>query len=103
MEWTITIEGKNESATIFRREVRIDRSWKRLLDEEVALAIEESMKFMAALQSEAETYSLSSDLPGLPRVPTGQGLHGIRDARGAQSPLGAVPGLSLGIAGAFAP
>jgi hypothetical protein len=62
VEWTITIEGKNEFADVCRREVRIDKSWKRLFDGEVGLSIEEGKKIMAALQSavvnhEAETYS----------------------------------------------
>ena len=63
VEWTITIEGKNEFGDVCRREVRIDTSWKRLLDGEVGLSIEEGKKIMTALQNavvnhEAETYSL---------------------------------------------
>jgi hypothetical protein len=63
VEWTITIEGKNEFGDVCRREVRIDKSWERLFDGEVGLSIEEGKKIMGALQSavvnhEAETYSL---------------------------------------------
>ncbi|NRP21997.1 hypothetical protein LPJGGPFB_05256 [Ensifer adhaerens] len=63
VEWTITIQGKNEFGDVSRREVRIDKSWERLFDGEVGLSIEEGKKIMAALQSvvvshEAETYSL---------------------------------------------
>ena len=63
VEWTITIEGKNEFGDACRREVRIDKSWERLFDGEVGLSIEEGKKIMTALQSavvnhEAETYSL---------------------------------------------
>jgi hypothetical protein len=62
VEWTITIEGKNEFGDVCRREVRIDKSWERLFDGEVGLSIEEGKKIMGALQSavvnhEAETYS----------------------------------------------
>ncbi|MET3588362.1 hypothetical protein ABID21_004498, partial [Pseudorhizobium tarimense] len=31
VEWTITIEGKNEFGDICRKAVRIDKSWERLL------------------------------------------------------------------------
>ncbi|MCC2613866.1 hypothetical protein ABK249_28505 [Neorhizobium sp. Rsf11] len=63
VEWTMTIEGKNEFGDVCRGEVRIDKSWEHLFDGEVGLSIEESKKIMAALQSavvnhEAETYSL---------------------------------------------
>jgi len=37
VEWTITIEGKNEFDDACRREVRIDKSWERLFDGEVGL------------------------------------------------------------------
>ncbi len=61
VEWTITIEGKNEFGDVCRREVRIDKSWERLFDGEIGLSIDDSKKIMAALQSavvnhEAETY-----------------------------------------------
>jgi hypothetical protein len=63
VEWTITIQGKNEFGDVCRREVRVDKSWERLFDGEVGLSIEAGKKIMAALQGavvshEAETYSL---------------------------------------------
>ncbi|MGV1810424.1 hypothetical protein ACQZ6P_29585, partial [Rhizobium rhizogenes] len=63
MEWTITIEGKNEFGDACRRKVRIDKNWEHLFDGEVGLSIEEGKKIMTALQSavvnhEAETYSV---------------------------------------------
>lgn len=115
VEWTITIEGKNEFGDVCRREVRIDKSWERLFDGEVGLSIEEGKKIMAALQSaivnhEAETYSLFRRVcPDCQTFRPGQGLHdatdpnSLRDSRGAQSPLSAVPDCHPGIAGAFAP
>jgi len=62
LEWTITIQGKNEFGDVCRREVRVDKSWERLFDGEVGLSIEAGKKIMAALQGavvshEAETYS----------------------------------------------
>ncbi|WP_065011820.1 MULTISPECIES: ISKra4 family transposase [Mesorhizobium] len=63
VEWTITIEGRNEFGDICRKEVRIDKSWERLFDGDIGLSIDAGKKIMAALQSavvnhEAETYSL---------------------------------------------
>jgi len=62
VEWTITIEGRNEFGDICRKEVRIDKSWERLFDGDIGLSIDEGKKIMAALQSaavnhEAETYA----------------------------------------------
>ena len=63
MEWTITIEGKNEFGDVCRKELRIEKSWERLFDGDLGLSIDDGKKIMAALQSavvnhEAETYSL---------------------------------------------
>lgn len=63
VEWTITIEGKNEFGNVCREQVRIGKSWERLSDGEIGFSIEEGKKVMAALQSavvnhEAETYAL---------------------------------------------
>ncbi|RWD73702.1 MAG: ISKra4 family transposase, partial [Mesorhizobium sp.] len=63
VEWTITIEGRNEFGDVCRKAVRIDKSWERLFDGDLGLSIEDSKTIMAALQSavvnhEAETYSL---------------------------------------------
>lgn len=38
VEWTVTIEGKNEFGDVCRREVRIDKSWERLYDGEIGLS-----------------------------------------------------------------
>lgn len=32
VEWTITIEGRNEFGDVCRKAVRIDKSWERLFD-----------------------------------------------------------------------
>lgn len=63
VEWTITIEGKNEFGDICRKEVRIDNRWEQLFDGDLGLSIEDGKKIMEALQNavvnhEAETYSL---------------------------------------------
>jgi hypothetical protein len=63
VEWTITIEGKNEFGDVCRRNVRIEKSWESLFDGDIGLSIADGKKIMAALQSavvnhEAETYSL---------------------------------------------
>ncbi|WVT75607.1 hypothetical protein QM996_25445 (plasmid) [Sinorhizobium chiapasense] len=41
VEWTITIEGKNEFGDICRKEVRIAKSWERLFDGDRGLSIED--------------------------------------------------------------
>ncbi|PZR87697.1 MAG: hypothetical protein DI537_25425 [Stutzerimonas stutzeri] len=63
IEWTITIEGKNEFGDVCKKAVGIDKSWERLFDGGIGLLIEDSKTIMTALQSavvahEAETYSL---------------------------------------------
>ena len=63
MEWTITIEGKNEFGDVCRKELRIEKNWEHLFDGDIGLSIDDGKKIMAALQSavvnhEAETYSL---------------------------------------------
>ncbi|MBU4530877.1 MAG: hypothetical protein KUA37_14300 [Desulfomicrobium sp.] len=63
VEWTITIEGKNEFGEVCRKTVRIDKSWERLFDGDIGLSIEDGKTIMTALHSavvahEAETYSL---------------------------------------------
>ncbi len=63
LEWTITIEGRNEFGDTCRKEVRVEKSWERLFDGDVGLSINDGKKIMAAVQSavvshEAETYSL---------------------------------------------
>ncbi|CAN7759389.1 hypothetical protein LJR257_006794 [Ensifer adhaerens] len=47
VEWTITIQGKNEFGDVCSREVRVDKSWERLFDGEVGLSIEAGKKIMA--------------------------------------------------------
>ncbi|NLS06964.1 hypothetical protein HGP14_27065 [Rhizobium sp. P32RR-XVIII] len=63
VEWTITIEGKNEFGDTCRKEVRIDKSWERLFEGEIGFSINDGKKILAALQSavvghEAETFCL---------------------------------------------
>lgn len=63
VEWTITIEGRNEFGDTCRKEVRIDKTWESLFDGDIGLSIDDGKKIMAALQRtvvshEAETYSL---------------------------------------------
>ncbi|MFK0167065.1 hypothetical protein [Rhizobium sp. NPDC090279] len=53
VEWTITIEGKNEFGDTCRKEVRIDKSWERLFDGEIGFSIDDGKKIMVALQSAA--------------------------------------------------
>lgn len=63
VEWTLTIEGRNEFGETCRKEVRIDKSWESLFDGDIGLSIGDSKKIMAALQNavvnhDAETYAL---------------------------------------------
>ena len=39
VEWTITIEGKNEFGDVCRREMRITKSWESLFDGDIGLSI----------------------------------------------------------------
>ena len=62
VEWTITIEGRNEFGDTRRKEIRIDKSWESLFDGNIGLSIGDGKKIMSVLQSaavnqEAETYS----------------------------------------------
>ncbi|HTN64425.1 MAG TPA: hypothetical protein VL147_23180 [Devosia sp.] len=63
MEWTISIERKNEFCDICRREIRINKSDERLRDGDLGLSINDGKKIMVALQTavmtqEAEAYTL---------------------------------------------
>lgn len=63
VEWTITIEGRNEFGDVCRKAVHIDKSWERLFDGDLGLSIKDGKTIMTALQSaamnhEAQTYSL---------------------------------------------
>jgi hypothetical protein len=63
VEWTITIEGRNELGDVCRKEVRLGKTWERLFDGEIGLSIEDGKEIMAAMQSavvkhEAEAYAL---------------------------------------------
>lgn len=53
VEWTITIEGKNEFGDICRKEVRIAKSWERLFDGDRGLSIEDG-KLNAKRESTSE-------------------------------------------------
>lgn len=39
VDWTITIEGKNEFGGLCRKTVRIDKSWERLFDGDFGLRL----------------------------------------------------------------
>lgn len=87
VEWTITIEGRTSLATFAAGEVRIHKSWKRLLDGEVGLSIEEGKRYGGAPERGRESrgrdlFPLSSGLPGLPHVPTGYTARRIRTVFG---------------------
>jgi len=65
VEWTITIEGRDEFGDVHRKEIRIVKSRERLFDGEVGLSIEDGKKIIAALQNavvnhKAEAYALFS-------------------------------------------
>ncbi len=107
VEWTITIEGKNEFGDVCRREVRIDKSWERLFDGDIGLSIDDGKTIMTAAKRGREPRGgdvcpFSSGLPGLPQVSAGQGLHDapdpdrLRHRGGAQSSLDDLPRLLPG-------
>lgn len=107
VDWTITIEGKNEFGDTCRRELRIDKAWESLFDGDIGLSVEDGKKIMAALQSavvnhEAEIYPFSPTLPRLSHIPAGQRLYdtpdpnGLRHGKSSQSSLDAMPGMLPG-------
>lgn len=51
VEWTITIEGKNEFGDVFRREMRITKSWESLFDGDIGPSITEGKKICLDYQS----------------------------------------------------
>ncbi|MER8563555.1 hypothetical protein [Mesorhizobium sp. M0633] len=55
VEWTITIESRNEFGDVRRNEVRIDKSDERLRDGDLDLSIDDGKKIMAALQTAVAT------------------------------------------------
>ncbi|MER9063942.1 hypothetical protein [Mesorhizobium sp. M0019] len=55
VEWTITIESRNEFGDVRRNEVRIDKSDERLRDGDLDLSIDGGKKIMAALQTAVAT------------------------------------------------
>ncbi|RVD07973.1 hypothetical protein EN749_34125, partial [Mesorhizobium sp. M7A.F.Ca.ET.027.02.1.1] len=61
VEWTITIEGKNEFGNVCRGQVRIGKSWERLFDGEIGFSIEEGKKVMATLQSAVVNHEAATD------------------------------------------
>lgn len=48
VEWTITIEGKNEFGDVCRREMRITKSWESLFDGDIGLCIDDGKKIMGS-------------------------------------------------------
>ncbi|MGX5851853.1 ISKra4-like element ISMet1 family transposase, partial [Mesorhizobium sp. PL10] len=115
VEWTITIEGKNEFGDVCREQVRIGKSWERLFDGEIGFSIEDGKKVMATLQSavvkhEAETYALFRRV-----CPDCHTFRPVKDytTRRIRTVFGAVavrnprcmlcPGCHPGLVGAFAP
>ncbi|RWM29142.1 hypothetical protein [Mesorhizobium sp.] len=53
VEWTITIEGKNEFGDICRREMTITKSWEGMFDGDIGMSIDDGKKIMAGLQGAA--------------------------------------------------
>ena len=68
VEWTITIEGKNEFGDICRKEVRIDKRWERLFDGDLGLSIEdetlERIEQRVTWQGQGHTNARQSPGPG---------------------------------------
>jgi hypothetical protein len=60
MEWTISIEGRNEFGDVCRREVRINKSEERLRDGDLGLSIDDGKKIMVVLQKAVVTQAAES-------------------------------------------
>ncbi len=74
VEWTI--RGKNEFGDICRKEVRIDKSWERLIDGDLGLSIENGKKIMEALQNAVVNHEA---VPPSPRQVTGLDIEELRE------------------------
>lgn len=107
VEWTITIEGRNEFGDVCRKTVRIDKSWERLSAATLACRSRTVDDHEGAAERGrgprgGDVFPLSSGLPGVPQVSAGQGLHDapdpdrLRHRGGAQSSLDDVPRLLPG-------
>src|SRR5208337_3878065 len=64
MEWTVTIEGRDELGELQRAQLRIGKEFKRLTSGEVGLSIDDGKRIMTLLQElvvkqELATYALA--------------------------------------------
>jgi hypothetical protein len=64
MEWTVTIEGRDELGELQRAQLRIEKGFKRLTSGEIGLSIDDGKRIMTLLQElvvnqELATYALA--------------------------------------------
>jgi hypothetical protein len=64
MEWTVTIEGRDEYGEIQRAQVRIEKGFEKLTSGEIGLSIDDGKRIMSTLQEfvvkqELATYALA--------------------------------------------
>ncbi len=53
LEWRLVIEDTDAFGHVRRHEIRIDKSWDRLFDGEIARSVSDGEKIMTALQGVA--------------------------------------------------
>jgi len=64
MEWTVTIEGRDELGELQRAQLRIEKGFKRLTSGEIGLSNDDGKRIMTMLQElvvkqELATYALA--------------------------------------------
>ncbi|MER8797027.1 hypothetical protein NKH75_23010 [Mesorhizobium sp. M0984] len=55
VEWTVTIEGRNEFGDTCRKEVRIDKSWESLFHGDIGFSIGDSKDHGSAAERGRES------------------------------------------------
>jgi len=82
MEWTMTIEGRDEYGEVQRAQVRIEKGFDKLTSGEIGLSIDDGKRIMSTLQEfvvkqELAAYALARRL-----VAAGQRLHDAENSHG---------------------
>jgi len=105
MEWTVTIEGRDELGELQRAQLRIGKEFKRLTSGEIGLSIDDGKRIMTMLQElvvkqELAAYAFARRVcPRTRALSTRQGLNdaenpdSVRNRRGQVPAMDALPAL----------
>jgi hypothetical protein len=69
MEWTMTIEGRDEYGEVLRAQLRIEKGFHKLMSGEIGLSIDDGKRIMSNLQEfvvKQRARDLCSGAAGLP-------------------------------------